>query len=172
MRGTRIGTWVGLATCAAALLAVGCKNRQGSGTAADATSVAASSADPKESSEIMAEPKLEDTYWVLVELGERVIAEKTPGQELFLELSSKKQSAYGFGGCNRFFGSYESSGESLSFGALGATRMACPEGMDLEQELFTALGKVTRYELDGGELRLLEGDALVARFEARPRPPD
>ena len=42
----------------------------------------------------------------------------------------------------------------------------------VDLELFTALGKVSRYELDGGELRLLEDEALLARFEARPRPPE
>ena len=116
--------------------------------------------------------ELEDTYWALVELGGRAIEVSVPEKTPFLELSSKKRSAYGFGGCNRFFGSYESSGESLTFGALGATRMACPEGMDQEQELFTVLGKVTRYEVRDSVLELLADDTVVARFEARPRPPE
>ena len=72
----------------------------------------------------------------------------------YLELNSKKASAYGFGGCNRFFGTYQTSGKSLTLGAMGATRMACPDGMDQEQELFTVLGSVTRYEIHGSKLML------------------
>lgn len=85
----------------------------------------------------------------------------------YLELNSKKASAYGFGGCNRFFGTYQTSGQSLTLGAMGATRMACPDGMGQEQELFTVLGSVTRYEIHGSKLMLFADQKLVARFEAR-----
>lgn len=115
---------------------------------------------------------LEDTYWALIELGGTPVEVKVPEKAPFLELSSKKRSAYGFGGCNRFFGSYESAGESLTFGSLGATRMACPEGMKREQELFTVLGSVTHYEIEGPNLSLFADKTVVARFEARPRPPE
>jgi copper homeostasis protein (lipoprotein) len=56
----------------------------------------------------------------------------------------------------------------LKLGALGATRMACPEGMEQEQRLFRVLGMVTRYEIRGSDLLLFAGDQLVAQFEARP----
>jgi heat shock protein HslJ len=127
---------------------------------------------PKKTCAPMKTATLEDTYWALLELGGTPVDVEVRDRAPSLELNEKKQSAYGFGGCNRFFGSYESSGESLTFGALGATRMACPEGMDREQELFTVLGAVTRYEIDGPTLLLFADDELVARFEARPRPPE
>ena len=57
--------------------------------------------------------------------------------------------------------------QALTFGAMGATRMACPEGMDQEQELFTVLGSITRYEIHGSKLMLFADKALVARFEAQ-----
>jgi heat shock protein HslJ len=110
---------------------------------------------------------LEDTTWALLELKGKTITVKVNDKAPYLELNSKKASAYGFGGCNRFFGSYETSGKSLTFGAMGATRMACPEGMDQEQELFTALGSTTRYEIHGSKLMLFAKEALVARLEAR-----
>jgi copper homeostasis protein (lipoprotein) len=111
---------------------------------------------------------LEDTHWVMLELkGKPAVAPKA-GKAPSLELNSKKRSAYGFGGCNRFFGSYESAGQALRLGALGSTRMACPEGMDQEQELFRVLGTVSRYEIQGARLLLFAGDELVAQFEARP----
>lgn len=113
--------------------------------------------------------KLEDTHWAIRELHGTPVPAAPDGKEPYLELNSKKASAYGFGGCNRFFGSYRTIGQELEFGALGATRMACPEGMDREQELFRALGTVTRYEIDGSELLLFAGEKLIARLEARPR---
>ncbi|TFH26579.1 MAG: META domain-containing protein [Myxococcales bacterium] len=111
---------------------------------------------------------LENTTWALLELKGKTITVKVDDKAPYLELNSKKASAYGFGGCNRFFGSYETAGSSLTFGAMGATRMACPEGMDQEQELMTMLGSTTRYEIHGSKLMLFADKELVARFEARP----
>ncbi|UCH30397.1 MAG: META domain-containing protein [Myxococcales bacterium] len=125
---------------------------------------------PRETCGSMKEVKLEDTYWALLELNGKPITVTVNAKAPYLELNSKKASAYGFGGCNRFFGSYEATERSLKFGALGATRMACPEGMDQEQELFTALASTTRYEIHGSKLLLFADKTLVARFEARARP--
>ena len=122
---------------------------------------------PRETCGGMKPVTLEDTQWALLELNGKTITVKVNDKAPYLELNSKKASAYGFGGCNRFFGSYETSGHSLTLGALGATRMACPEGMDEEQELFTLLGTVTRYEIHGSKLMLFADKTLVARFEAR-----
>ena len=121
---------------------------------------------PRETCGSMGQATLEDTRWALLELNGRTITVEVNDKAPFLELNSKKASAYGFGGCNRFFGSYETSGQSLTLGALGSTRMACPEGMDQEQELFTVLGTVTRYEIHGSKLMLFADKKLVARFEA------
>ncbi len=122
---------------------------------------------PRETCGSMQKAALENTTWALLELNGKTITVEVNDKAPYLELNSKKASAYGFGGCNRFFGSYETSGQSLTLGALGATRMACPEGMDQEQELFTALGTVTRYEIHGSKLMLFADKKLVARFEAR-----
>jgi copper homeostasis protein (lipoprotein) len=103
---------------------------------------------PRETCGGMEPITLEDTTWALLELNGKTITVT-------------------FGGCNRFFGSYETSGRSLTFGAMGATRMACPEGMDQEQELFTVLGSTTRYEIHGSKLMLFADKVLVARLEAR-----
>lgn len=122
---------------------------------------------PRETCGSMEPVTLEDTTWALLELKGKTITVTVNDKAPYLELNSKKASAYGFGGCNRFFGSYETSGRSLAFGAMGATRMACPEGMDAEQELFAVLASTTRYEIHGSKLMLFADKALVARFEAR-----
>ena len=123
---------------------------------------------PRETCGSMEPANLEDTRWALLELNGKTVIVHVKDRAPYLELNSKKASAYGFGGCNRFFGSYETSGHSLSFGAMGATRMACPDGMNEEQELFTTLGATTRYEIHGSKLMLFAGKRLIARFEAQP----
>lgn len=122
---------------------------------------------PRETCGSMGPVTLENTRWALLELNGKSVTVEVNDKAPYLELNAKKASAYGFGGCNRFFGTYQSSGRSLTLGALGATRMACPEGMDQEQELFTVLGTVTRYEIHGSKLMLFAEQKLVARFEAR-----
>lgn len=122
---------------------------------------------PRETCGTMKPATLEDTQWALLELNGKTIMVKVNDKAPYLELNSNKASAYGFGGCNRFFGSYETSGHALKLGAIGATRMACPDGMDQEQELFTVLGATTRYEIHGSKLMLFADEKLVARFEAR-----
>lgn len=125
---------------------------------------------PGETCQSVAKAMLESSRWELVELQGQPIPTRGTGSAPYLELNAAKSSAYGFGGCNRFFGSYEATETTLKLGALGATRMACPEGMDREQELFRALDAATRYEIHGSELLLYSDETLVARFEAREKP--
>ncbi len=69
----------------------------------------------------------------------------------------------GHGGCNRFFGGYETGAEGqLSFSALGATRMACP-GLIMQQEAaFMGLLENTRaMKPDGTRLLLLDDQQNV-----------
>jgi copper homeostasis protein (lipoprotein) len=122
---------------------------------------------PRETCGTMRPVTLEDTRWAFLELNGKTMTVEVNDKAPYLELNSKKASAYGFGGCNRFFGSYKTSGSSLTFGAMGATRMACPEGMDQEQELLTAIGSTARYEIHGSKLLLFADTRLVARLEAR-----
>jgi len=67
----------------------------------------------------------------------------------------------GRGGCNTYRGSYTLEGDSLTFGPLAATRMACPEPqMDAENRFLAALGDVAAYDYDAasGALALLDAD--------------
>ncbi|MBW1761865.1 MAG: response regulator, partial [Deltaproteobacteria bacterium] len=67
---------------------------------------------PRETCGWMQPVTLEDTTWALLELKGKAITVKVNDKAPYLELNSKKASAYGFGGCNRFFGSYETSERS------------------------------------------------------------
>lgn len=61
----------------------------------------------------------------------------------------------GNGGCNRYGASYEVKGTELSFGAVMATRMACPgPGMQLEKRFFAVLATVVEHEIRDEQLWL------------------
>ena len=61
----------------------------------------------------------------------------------------------GSGGCNRFTGSYEVDGDTISFGALAATRMLCPEPIqENEDRLFAALSRVSKFSRERIDLTL------------------
>ena len=76
--------------------------------------------------------------------------------------------------CNNYFASYETEGDSISIGPVGATEMFCgePEGvMEQEQQYLAALGTAETYKITGLrlELRTAEG-SLVADFQRAVQP--
>lgn len=123
---------------------------------------------PRETCGSLLPAGLAGSYWSLLELNGKPIVVAEGATAPYLELNEAKKSAYGFGGCNRFFGSYQTGKDrALTFGSLGSTRMACPDGTNQEQEFFDALTKVSRYEIQGSKLLLYAGSTVVARFQAR-----
>jgi len=65
----------------------------------------------------------------------------------------------GSAGCNSYVGSYTLTGEGLTLGDVGATRMACPAPqMDTEQAVFAAFAAVTRFDLAEDGSLLLQSD--------------
>jgi putative lipoprotein len=68
-------------------------------------------------------------------------------------------------GCNRYFGSAEIDGSSISFGPLAGTRKMCPASlMDQEMKFFKAMGNVKSWEIaetDLLHLRDADGDGLL-----------
>ncbi|PWK59573.1 META domain-containing protein [Roseicyclus mahoneyensis] len=75
----------------------------------------------------------------------------------------------GSGGCNRWFASYELTGEGLSIGQAGSTMMACTEAlMTQERGFFAALEQVTGFDIDATGRLVLLGDgptAITARAD-------
>ena len=114
--------------------------------------------------------RLLNTHWKLIEVDSRRVTAPEGGPEAHLVLTPEESRVTGHAGCNRFFGSFESSGDRLGFSALGSTRMACPESMQDEQAFFAALSKTTRYAIDRRILTLLEDDHPLARLEASEPP--
>lgn len=108
---------------------------------------------------------VENIEWTLVELNGKaeIEAMKTPQ----IRLDSKEKRAAGVAGCNRFFGAYKLDGGNLSFSQMGATRMMCPTGMDIERDFLKALELAKTFKLNGGKLELYDGDVKVAVFTTK-----
>lgn len=79
--------------------------------------------------------------------------------------------AAGLAGCNRFAGSFRREGQALSLGPLAVTRMACADGVALEQEYLAALQATRRWNILAGTLELYDQQgAVLARFGTGRRP--
>lgn len=64
----------------------------------------------------------------------------------------------GTGGCNRYTGQFELTGERLTVGPVAGTMMACAEAvMNQEQRFYDALGKVDGFDIDETGALLLRG---------------
>lgn len=85
------------------------------------------------------------------------------GRGISLQLDATAGRAAGYGGCNRWFAGYTSSGQGqIAFSQAGSTRMACmePAGvMEREQEFLDVLGKVSTFRLSEDHLYLDSGDS-------------
>ncbi len=103
--------------------------------------------------------ELENVEWTLIELDGAAIA-PTSRPAPTLKLSSKDHRASGFAGCNRYTGGYELKGDRLSFSAIAATRMACPEPTP-EASLLKALGDTASWKVVGRALELSDATATV-----------
>ena len=79
--------------------------------------------------------------------------------EVNFVLDTLESKVAGKSACNRFFGSYLSEGEELSFGKLASTMMACPEDqMQMEQEFLSAMEQVGSYRWNDNQIQLLDAE--------------
>jgi heat shock protein HslJ len=104
-----------------------------------------------------------------VALGDTPVASADTLRQAHITLSGgAEKRVTGSGGCNRMFGSYTLEGTALAFGGVGATKMACAEGMDTESAFLSALERVAAWRISGQQLELTDASGVVvARFEAR-----
>ena len=128
-------------------------------------SASAPSPAPRES----APHPLQTTSWLLHEVdGEPVDLEQL-GKAPYLIFRPVTDRVEGYGGCNGFFTSYSGDAQTLEFGDIASSRMACREGETIEREFFKALQKTNRYEIVGNFLLLYDEETLLARLKPRPR---
>lgn len=99
--------------------------------------------------------------WTLVSYGS--LSEPTPvldGTAITLTIDALGVS--GSAGCNRYFGGYAYAENTISFAALGSTRMACaPEIMEQESAYLAALGSAETFEIAGDTLRIVYAQGVL-----------
>jgi len=111
---------------------------------------------------------IEGIAWYLTEVGGAPVSPMADDKQPHIMLDPEQKQATGFAGCNHFFGRYELDGSSLTFGPMGATRMACPDlETGLETSVFNALERTRKWKKADAELLLLDGDAVLARFSSQ-----
>lgn len=101
-----------------------------------------------------AQTALENSKWSVIGIGGDVLnADKLP--ELVFEAGG---SFGGSGGCNRFTGQAEMSGNQIEFPEnIAATLMACPPELEqVERQFFDALQQVSTYAVAGDSLVMLD----------------
>lgn len=108
-----------------------------------------------------------DRDWSLTSLGERMNPMGQGDRPPTLRLDASGSRASGFAGCNRFTGTYTLAGDSLSFGPLVSTKMACAQGNDVETAYLAALGNVRGFSVSDSVLTLRSADGVVATLVAR-----
>ena len=139
-----------------ALLCVGCSSKsKTSGTETTSTAVPAT-----------AFVSLEGTKWRLVDLGGAGVVSKT---EATIDFADSGRVA-GKGSCNRFFATATFSGDSIHFGPIGSTKMACLDTSISRQETnyFKALEAAQRFTRDDSTLSIYyAGSDKPLRFTQR-----
>ena len=109
--------------------------------------------------------------WELMELDGKTASTGAGGRRATLRFDADSARVGGFAGCNGFGGPYTIHGDSLRFGSLVSTMMACSGGMQVEAKYLAALQATRRYELSTTQLKLFGPSGPVARFSRQiPEP--
>jgi heat shock protein HslJ len=112
-------------------------------------------------------PSPREIHWNLIELDGNPLPTSTPDDRPYLYLQSQGDKVSGSLGCNRLFGSYDLSGNSIEFHSIAATRMACAnESMETEAKMIDLLKLATSFQVIGDVLSLRVDDRVLARFQA------
>jgi len=112
----------------------------------------------------MPNDSLAGSKWQLTSINGTPIPVPTTSKTVTLEFDSEGQ-VNGSGGCNSFGGSYQVQGDSLSFGPIISTKMACVDetAMQQESQYFQILQGATKYSVAPEQLTIVGqgSDTLV-----------
>ena len=102
--------------------------------------------------------------WELVELVGQPAPTGAGGRRATIRFEADSSRAGGFAGCNRWGAPYTIDGAAIRFGPIITTKMACADGMTLEQRVADALGSARRFEIADDRLTLFGDVGPIARF--------
>ncbi len=108
------------------------------------------------------------THWKLILLQDTEVADTAQAPYLVLGADARLS---GSDGCNKMMGSYKLAHDTLSFGELASTRMACPDDANLSGGFNQALQNTRKYSVHADQLVLQDDSGLqLARFQAVAAP--
>jgi heat shock protein HslJ len=99
---------------------------------------------------------VENTYWKAVELAGRPAPGQDPPREAHFQLQRGRVS--GSDGCNRITGTYQLSGDRVTFGQMATTQMACLNSPGTEGPFRDALKNATRLSVAADRLELFDAN--------------
>ena len=106
--------------------------------------------------------KIEGIEWKLESLKGSTVALKS-GSSITLSFDGSTAKISGTGVCNKYFGGYTKTDETMIFSGIGSTKMMCDDNIN-ESDYFSALGSVDSYKVSGGKLSLSSGSKVVLVF--------
>ncbi|HJS28208.1 MAG TPA: META domain-containing protein [Anaerolineales bacterium] len=117
---------------------------------------------------------LAGTSWTVISYntGQAAVVSLISGTEITADFAEDGQLG-GSAGCNTYFASYETEGNSIRIGAPGSTRMFCaePEGlMEQESQYLAALQTAATYRIEGSTMEMRTADGALAAMFSRALP--
>jgi heat shock protein HslJ len=106
--------------------------------------------------------KLEGIEWKLESLNGKTVALKS-GSSITLSFEGTTAKIGGTAVCNKYFGGYTKTDETVVFSAIGSTKMMCDDNIN-ESDYFSMLGSVDSYKISGGKLTLIGKDKILAVY--------
>jgi heat shock protein HslJ len=104
---------------------------------------------------------LDTSKWYLTRIHRDTGVTEITRKKAFIRFNEAKGSAGGNGSCNSFGSTLKLNGNTISFNDIFSTKMYCEEVQSIEDNFFSQLQKVTRYEVKGKTLLLFAGDDVV-----------
>lgn len=108
---------------------------------------------------------LDNNKWELTVIHKDGVAVPVSSKKAFISFNSAEGRVGGNGSCNSFGGKLVMDGNKIGISNIFSTKMYCDDVQAVEDDFFTTLQKVTRYEIKQGKLQMLHGDSVVLEFE-------
>ncbi|CAB1208501.1 META domain-containing protein [Acinetobacter bouvetii] len=116
--------------------------------------------------------QLQNRTWIATHIGNTEIKTAPSAHNIpSLQFDAASKRVSGADGCNRLMGSYEAGRDTLVFGPLAGTRMACLDQNNVAPQFNEALVKVANYQVYGKTLKLLDRYGnVVLQFKSAVQP--
>lgn len=105
--------------------------------------------------------QVKSSNWYAIGMNDKDIA----GEKLTLKFDETEPRIHLFAGCNNYFGNYTIHDNTISFGPMMGTMMACQDKMNMESTYVSLFNnKHLTYQLQGNYMYLYNGDKHVLSF--------